>query len=115
MIDRISEINRARSIEFDRSDGSDPDSFHAIWTESDLVSAPLKVKFENLSDMDGFPRSIELDRSILTDRSRIGSGCIPCNPDGFELVSTPLKVEFENLSMSNRSDFRDRSNLIDRF
>ena len=68
MIDRISEIDRARSIDFDGSDGSDPDAHHAIWTESELVSAPLKVKFENPSNIDGFPKSIEIDRSILTDR-----------------------------------------------
>ena len=44
------------------SDRSDPDAFNTIWTEFELVSAPLKVKIENPSDVDEFPRSIELDR-----------------------------------------------------
>ena len=93
IIDQISELDHTRSINIDRS-MTDWIRMHSMrFDRSELVGAPLKVQFENPSNIDGFPRSIELDRSILTDRWRIRSGCIPCDSDGSELVAhVPWRV-----------------------
>ena len=50
-----------------------------------------------------FQRSIKFDRSMLTHRWQIGSGCSPCNSNITELVRTPFEVKFNNRSIYNLS------------
>ena len=52
-------------IKFVGSDRLDPYAFHAIWTEFEVPH------FENPSDVNEFPKLIELDRLILMDRDGV--------------------------------------------